>query len=133
MKVYRKQPTRELIILKTDSANEYELYVITPKLVGSVRKEGTQRIVTEDGQHFTNINSAARYLLEQTGDDLAKTLNPHMKKGPNKIEVTGVELLRAEKWNQFCKLRKIDLGDTKAMQKRYYLEPTEAKLLGVSK
>ncbi len=133
MKVYRKQPERELIILKTDSANEYELYVITPTLVGSVRKEGTQRIVTEDGQHFTNINSAARYLLDQTGDDLAKTLNPHMKKTSVKVEITGVELLRAEKWNQFCKMRKIDLGNTKAINKRYYLDNNEAKQLGVGK
>jgi hypothetical protein len=133
MKVYRKQPKRELIILKTDVSNEYELYTLTPTMVGSVRKEGTQRIVTEDGQHFTNINSAARYLLEKQGDDLAKTLNPHMKQGTAKVEITGVELLRSEKWTAFCKLRQIDMGDTKAIHRRYYLEPSEVKQLGVNK
>jgi hypothetical protein len=120
-----------LIILKTDMPNEYELYVITPTLVGSVRKEGSQRIVTEDGQHFTNINSAARYLLDQTGDELAKTLNPHMKKGQAKVEVTGVELLRSEKWTAFCKLRQIDLGNTRALTKKYYLDNNEVIQLGI--
>ena len=109
------------------------MYLVTPVMVGTVRKEGTQRIVTEDGKHFTNINNAASYVLEQAGEnDFAKTLDSYMRRGKSKVEITGVELIRKDKWNKFCKLRKIDMGDMNAMKKRYYLDATELKALEIT-
>lgn len=133
MKVYRKMPKRELIIVKTDSVgDEYEFWTITPLYVGTVRKIGTQRIVTEDRQQFTNLNSAARYLLEQGGEtELADTMDMWMKKDTAKVEIDGLDLVEAGKWAAFCKLREISVRDTKAMNKRYYLDQLEVKKLGV--
>ena len=133
MKVYQKKPQRELIIFKPDSADqEYEFWVIQPVYVGTARKAGTQRVITEDRQQFTNLSSAGRYLLDKMGDaELAAQQPLFVRRDTSKVEIVGLDLVEVGKWREFCKMRGLDVRNTEAMNKHYFLDQTEAKKLGV--
>lgn len=133
MKIYQKKPLRDVIIVKPDADdNEYEFWIITPVKIGGARKVGTQRIITDDNQQFTNLNSAARYLLEQISEkELAAGLPLWMKRDSKRIEVVGLDLIESGKWTEFCKLRKMDVRNTEAMGKRYFVTQDEAKQLRI--
>lgn len=133
MKIYQKKPQRDVIIVKPDADdNEYEFWIITPVMIGGARKVGTQRVITDDNQQFTNLNSAARYLLENANEpELAAAQPLWMKRDTKRIEIVGLDLIESGKWAEFCKLRKMDVRNTDAMGKRYFLTQDEAKNLKV--
>lgn len=135
MRTCKKSPTNEVLYVKLDSRadrGEFEIWVTKPTYIGRCNKLGTRQVRTEDGYDFTNLNTAAKWLLEKKGEkDIADKLPNEVKNPP--IVVTGMEVVLLGKWKDLCTLKNIDPSDSQAVAKSYNITEGEAKLLGVKK
>ena len=133
MKAYYNRPKKDVRIVKLDAAtDEYEFWMLVPVFIGTARKLGTQRILTDDQQQFTNLSSAARYLLDKMGEpELAGEQKLYIKKETAKAKVGGTDLLAKGIWLEFCKLRNLDVRNLEALEKVYYITKAEAEDLGL--
>jgi hypothetical protein len=130
--VYWKIPEKEIRIVRPDNAGDvYELWVLTPKYIGSIEKAGTQRLIA-NGTPYTNLNAAARILLEDAGErEVASGLVVTRKQAPKVVEMQGMDLVSKNVWPKFCEIRRIDPRSMEALNKSYKLSEAELTILGV--
>ncbi len=134
MKTYYKRPTKEVRIVRPDSdAQEWEFWVLEPKLIGGGKRLGTQRIRSDNsGTDYKNLAEILIDDLRAKGyADVADELEAEEGTARRTVTVQGLDLVAAGKWNAFCAIRKLDVKDVKAMQKAYALTPAEAKKLEI--
>lgn len=126
----RKSPKKEIVIYKPDSKDQYfEVYVLEPKYIGSCRRIGSQRVQTENGEVFVNVNAAASYMLAQQGDqEMSSTLSPIMKRAA-KSRASGLDLMTRGLWMQYCEMHNINPKDVTALTREYEFTPEEWKKL----
>ena len=131
-KLYYKPPVQQLLVVKPNESSEYEIYVVTPTKIGEAEKIGHQRVVTDDGHTFTNIQGAAKYLAEREGfGDLVEDLGPYMRKRKQTKSVRGMDIVAAQKWVEFCKARGLDVKSAKLVNRMYQLTEDEINQLGL--
>ena len=131
MKAYYKRPKKELLIVRPNNeGDEYEFYILVPKLVGSAVRAGTQRILY-NGNQYTNLNGAFRQALQDSGDlDMVGEIDPWVKKPDAKMLISGVDLVARNAWLPFCKLRGMS-NTHDNIGKQYYLNKAEQDALGL--
>lgn len=132
MRVYWKEPVREVRIVRPNNeGHEYEIWVLTPKLVGTVEKVAGQRVMA-NGLPYTNINSAARSILESAGEsEMASGIKINVREPVDSVKVTGLDMVAQNAWTKFCETRKINPRSTADMNKTYSLSRREASTLGI--
>lgn len=134
MKVYYSKPTEDVRIVKPDSDTPYyEFYIMKPIYVGSARGEGSGRVVSDDGNHFTNLRSAIRHLLDGMGErDLADQQELFVHKRQQTVAITGMDVVMQGKWAAFCEHLKLNAQDKSLMDQTYNIPKTEATKLGLA-
>lgn len=130
MKVYWKRPAKEVRIVRPgNEGNEYEIWVLTPVCIGTALKQGTARVIV-DGTPYTNLNTAAKILLENAKeDDLALGMRTSVR--GDHYTVSGLDLVERNAWLKFCAARKINPRSTADMAKTYSLTRSELEELGL--
>lgn len=133
MKAYYKKPVREVRVVHTneDRDGEYEIYILTPVRVGGARRVTANRIITDDGHQFVNMDAAVRHYMDKAGeielrDEIkiwsARTSQPLLK-------LVGTDIAAQGKWPQFCKLRKLDARSLAALGATYEIAINESDAL----
>ena len=114
-----------------NEGDDYEIWVLTPVHVGTVTRAGTQRVLA-DGIPYTNLNAAARHILEKGGhNELADDRKMSVRTVKDSHVVTGLDLVAQNAWTKFCERRKINPRSTSDMNKSYQLTKHELKELGI--
>ena len=126
MKVYEKAPVEDVIIVRSDKDKlEWEFYLVTPVLIGTARKAGTQRIIDDSGNTHVNLSDVIESILHTTG---RRELSARLFGQPEpEVLVKGVDLMLSGKWPKFCAARELDPRDTRLLEQQYRLNATEAK------
>ena len=132
MRVYWKQPQPEVRIVRPDNEGEhYEIWVLTPQCIGSVHRTGTARVLA-DGIPHSNINAAARHLLEKSGhSSLAGGMQMSVRAARDVFAMSGLDLVERNAWMKFCAQRKINPRSTSEMNRTYQLTKKELEELGI--
>lgn len=138
MKVTRKAPQKEFIIVRTDGGESgdnsavYECFLVTPVSMGNIIKQGSQRVMTEDGLQFANIESAVRHMMVQAGEpEVAGQARTKIKNNPKwrrDFEFTVKDLVMRDKWEEYCEMRKVHPAISDLREKVYLNELELAKL-----
>lgn len=125
MKFHASQPQKEMVVYKPDTNDQFfEVYVLRPYYVGSVRRIAPSVVQSEDGETFKNVNMAARAMLEKFNEtDLASQLSERMM--PRGRKRAGMDLVEQDLWTKFCKMRGLNPRDVQAMQAEYDISPDE--------
>lgn len=140
MKVYKNRPKRDCIILET-SENNYEFILLVPVTIGHAEWQATQRVVTDDGHHFTNLNSAQRYYLDMHGEvELARSTAAYVKsrdlkkqREPVKMQFSTRQMIDKGVWFKFAAARKLPESEIANLTKKHEMTETEAKAMGLVK
>lgn len=128
MKVFRKLPKTEVRVRKLDSAvEEYEFWLVKPVLIGHAVKLGSQRIQTEDGKMFSNLESVINHYVDGIPD---RDIREQLSKSHD-ISVQGLDLVEQGLWPKFCRMNDINPKDMQAMQRNYRLSDKDARKLGL--
>lgn len=132
MRVFWKRPAPEAQIVRPgNKGDEYEIWVLTPVLVGSIQRAGTQRVLA-DGIPYTNLSAAARHVLENLGHtELAGEQRLSYRGPAAEIKVSGLDLVAQNAWVKFCERRKINPKSIPDLQKTYQLTKQEMTDLGL--
>lgn len=136
MRVYFKRPVEEARIVRPDNeGTDYELWVLTPTLVGSMSRPNKNTTLSDDGFKFATLQSAAAHILERTDkmELAAEAKHWQRGKGLEPVKVSGAELVGSGKWLDFCKLRGMNPRDVKAMGTEFELTDAEATVLGIER
>jgi hypothetical protein len=70
MKVYESRPVKHAVIVRPEKdVQDYEVWILEPKLVGTMERLGTQRVVVDGSPHlhFTNLSTAVGFICEKEG------------------------------------------------------------------
>lgn len=138
MKVYKKEPKTEVIIVETDT-HCYEFFMIVPVSLGTAEWTGTQRVIA-DGHQFTNLTSAQRYFLDMHGENelmkktrlRIKTQNIKKPAAPKVMTVTTRQLVEKGIWFKFAEAKKIPVTALSQLDKKYEVTETEFKKWGLA-
>ena len=117
-KYYTQTPTEHLVVAKTETADLYEVYLMTPTKLGEVQKQGRNAIIYE-GQFYPTYDDAIEALKEKNG--ISADRMP--RKFPPKIptwQFDGMKLVDLGVWPQFCIYRNLK-GTSKDMSAKYNL------------
>jgi len=117
-KYYTQTPTEHLVVAKTETQDVYQVYLMTPKLLGEVQKQGRNATIY-DGAYFPTYEDAIEALKEKNGISAERM----PRKFPPKIptwQFDGMKLVDLGVWPQFCIDRNLK-GTSKDMAAKYNL------------
>jgi hypothetical protein len=119
-------------LVKPDNEGKtYEVWVLTPTLIGEIEYKGYSRYEV-DGQHFTNLGAASKFLLEGSAHaEMALESKLYVKTPNRPVLMSGLDLVEQGVWHKYCNENNINPRDLKAMQKEYPLTLADIKKLGV--
>jgi hypothetical protein len=137
MKLFYKRPTKALRMVKPDrDSPDYEFWVLVPVKIGGARKVSSNRVITDDGAHTPNLAVACQHFLEGKEGNAElinelKVWRASSRRSEPKL-VTGLDLVAQNKWNQFCRVRGINMKSIDALQASYELTRAEISELGLA-
>ncbi len=135
MKAYYNKPEKSVRVVhcSEDRDGEYEIYMLVPTKIGGARRVTANRIITDDGHQFINMDAAVRHYLDKLGEkELMETVKGWAPRGSKLLKIEGTDLVAAGKWPAFAKLRKLDARSIKAMGETYELTNAESAVLGLA-
>ena len=123
MKLGIKRPFRDVLVIQLErGGSDYEVYWIEPTLLGKLKKEGSARIVTEDGVAFRSLGAAAGYL----------SASVRTAGGAGGRPVPASVLIESGKWLEFREMRGLPAAtDPAEYAQTFTLSAAEIRRLGL--
>ena len=129
MRFHFAAPKEQLMVCKTEQAGTYEVWLITPRLLGEMSKKEVYNIVY-NGKRYVTYEEAIEQMRIDNNVEAHRIPRLPKAKELRTWTFSGSELIDLGVWPKFCIERKLK-GSKHDMLAKYHLTKSELEKVGL--